>query len=295
MGGGSWTSHKFASYSRLTKMGFDDATGRAIVGNEQLTHVHKLNEKLNPLNVIRECCDSEEHPNTVPVILALDVTGSMGQASIETASALGNIMKELYDTIPDVEVMIMGIGDFYCDNAPLQVSQFESDIRIAEQLDMLWHEHGGGGNNYESYTAAWAFGTYNCKLDCWNRGKKGIIITMGDEFINPYIDAYDYKDHVGGQLTENDLKTENLYEEAKKKFDIYHINVMHGYRNCSTDGWEKVLGDGHVISVDVKGIANTVVGIIREAINSDSTSANIPMADGGVCEVKIDENGAIGW
>ena len=65
----------------------------------------------------------------------------------------------------------MGIGDLAYDYAPIQASQFESDIRIAEQLDKIYFEGGGGGNNFESYTAAWYFGVHNCKLDCWNRGE----------------------------------------------------------------------------------------------------------------------------
>ena len=68
-------------------------------------------------------------------------------------------MTKLYEDITDVEFMIMGIGDLAYDNSPIQISQFESDIRIAEQLDKLWFENGGGGNDYESYTAAWYMGS----------------------------------------------------------------------------------------------------------------------------------------
>jgi hypothetical protein len=130
---------------------------------------------------MRECCDSDEHPDTLPVILALDVTGSMGGALLKTAASLNVIMQKILDEYEDVEFMVMGIGDLSYDRAPIQISQFESDIRIAEHLDRLWFERGGGGNSFESYTAAWYMGLYHTSLDCWKKGRKGILITLGDE------------------------------------------------------------------------------------------------------------------
>jgi hypothetical protein len=162
---------------------------------------------------MRECRDSEEHPETVPVILALDVTGSMSAAAVEIAKKLNVIMTNLYDQVKDVEFMIMGIGDLYCDRGSIQISQFESDIRIAEQLDKIWFEFGGGGNFWESYSAAWYMGSRHCDLDCWKRGKKGIIITMGDERLNPYLPEEALMLQTGDDL-EADVKTEDLYEEV---------------------------------------------------------------------------------
>ena len=77
----------------------------------------------------------------------------MGNTAVEVAKKLNEIMTNLYEEVSDVQFMIMGIGDLYCDEAPIQASQFESDIRIAEQLDKIYFEGGGGGNGYESYTA----------------------------------------------------------------------------------------------------------------------------------------------
>ena len=127
MGGGSWTAQSFASYS--TARGYDySTTTHSIVGD------YSIDAMLDPKNVRRECCDSDEHPNSKPVILALDVTGSMGDGAVKVAKSLNNIMENLYESVEDVEFMVMGIGDLYCDDAPIQASQFESDIRIAEQL-----------------------------------------------------------------------------------------------------------------------------------------------------------------
>ena len=128
MGGGTWTKEAFTSYSTSLGRGVT-ADGAADIKNLSASQVYTqryLNAKLNPRGVIRECVDSEEHPNTIPVILALDVTGSMGQTAVEVAAELNKIMTKLYEEIQDVEFMIMGIGDLYCDDAPLQVSQFES-------------------------------------------------------------------------------------------------------------------------------------------------------------------------
>ena len=135
MGYGYWTRENFERYSA--------ARGRAVTaaGNldsrlteQQLFTQRELHPRLNPRNVIRECCDSEDHPETFPVILALDVTGSMGSASAEVAKKMNEVMTRLYGEIRDVEFLVMGIGDLSYDRAPIQISQFEADIRIAEQL-----------------------------------------------------------------------------------------------------------------------------------------------------------------
>ena len=89
MGSGSFSHDSFARYSRSSGKSYSTTTGR--VSGQTFTS-SSMDSKLNPLNVMRECCNTEEHPNTIPVILALDVTGSMGSACKETAEALGNIM-----------------------------------------------------------------------------------------------------------------------------------------------------------------------------------------------------------
>ena len=283
MGCGSWDRDSFNSYTRSTKRGASiDSSGRVVtsMGNQDIFKSRSLNEALNPKGVIRECRDSEEHPNTIPVILALDVTGSMGQAAVEVAKTINVIMTDLYDKIKDVEFMIMGIGDFYSDRVPLQVSQFESDIRIAEQLDKIFFEFNGGGNLFESYTAAWYFGSRHCDLDCWKRNKKGIIITMGDERINPYLPEvgnYASISSVIGDNVQSDIETKDLYAEAKEKFDIYHLNVEHG-RNYDKENiiksWREFLDENHFRNVNLDDIANQIVDIIENSVNEVETVVN---------------------
>ena len=227
MGGGYWKRDDFARYSagmgrKVRSDGHIDTSGMRSA--QDMYRARGLSPDLDPYKVTRECCDSEEHPQTVPLILALDVTGSMGGALLKTASSLGVIMQDILDKYKDVEFMIMGIGDLSYDRGPIQISQFESDIRIAEHLDKIWFERGGGGNSFESYTAAWYMGLHHTALDCWKRGQKGIIITLGDEPLNPYLPG-DRLAQLTGDRLQGDVETRDLYKSATEKFDIFHVAV----------------------------------------------------------------------
>ena len=290
MGSGLWTRNSFRDYTATKKMSVN-ADG-SIVGNYSAQEMFKqirIAPELDPKNVIRECCDSEEHPNTRPVILALDVTGSMGGASVKVAKELNVIMTELYEKVQDVEFMIMGIGDLSYDNAPIQASQFESDIRIAEQLDKIYFESGGGGNAYESYTAAWYFGLNHCKLDCWNRGKKGIIITLGDEPLNPYLPATQLSLSTGAKM-QGDVETDALYKEVIQKYDVYHLAVEDRetsywrYADRIKSSFGKYLDENHLKVVNMDNLPNTIVDIVVNSVE------NIPAGT-----VNTDATGVISW
>lgn len=271
MGGGSWTSRAFDDYI-TTSYGMDsDTYSTSSMSARQIYRARGLNEKLNPYNVMRECCDSEEHPNTLPVILALDVTGSMGQAAVKTAQQLNEIMTSLYEdeSVKDIEFCVMGIGDLYCDNSPIQISQFESDIRIAEQMSDVYFEFGGGGNTWESYSAAWYMGLNHCKLDCWDRGQKGIIITLGDELPNPYLDYTELNAVTGDKLTK-DISTVKLLNATREKYDVYHVSVddenssyeWHNRSHKLDDKWRQLLGNNYKVA-NLNNLAEVITNIIK--------------------------------
>lgn len=281
MGGGAWTAKAFTNYSV--------SSGRDVVETNGIFHLadgysaqdlyksKRIQKELDPCGVIRECCDSEEHPNTIPVILALDVTGSMGSAAVAVAQKLNEVMTKLYEQVQDVEFLVMGIGDLAYDDAPIQASQFESDIRIAEQLDKIYFEGGGGGNSYESYTGAWYFGARHTRLDCWNRGKKGIIITMGDEPLNPYLPK-DRLAQVCGDNLQGDVETKDIYDEASEKYDIYHLAVndratsYKWHKDDIHSSYPKYLDESHFKVVSLDNIAQTIVDIVT-ASSQNATAA----------------------
>lgn len=278
MGSGAWTAQAFNDYTYNSRGISADTLDTTYYSAQDFYKSSRLKDSLNPLNITRECCDSEEHPATVPVILALDVTGSMGDAAVKVAKRLNTIMTDLYANpdIKDIEFCVMGIGDLYCDDAPIQMSQFESDIRIAEQLDDMYFEGGGGGNSYESYSAAWYMGLNHCKLDCWDRGKKGIIITLGDELPNPYLPKHNLAEATGDKL-QDDVQTAELYKDVIEKFNVYHLSVddnsssyrWNNNRNNLDEAWKELLGEDHYKVVTLETLDKTISDIIISNANDN--------------------------
>lgn len=286
----------------------DRATGQTFTSS-------KLDPSLDPNNFeYRECCACDEHPNPIPVFLCLDTTGSMGDSCKETAETLGAITLNLYKKFEnknvDIEFCIMGIGDLaYWEKAPIQMSQIESDVRIIESIDKLWLEKRGGTNPYESYTAAWYMCAYHTKLDTHKQGRKGIIITMGDEPLNPYLPLSHLRSYVKKlpcQLSEEDLETKNLYKKASEGFDIFHIavdddrNCYSRYRAEIKESFGEFLGDRLKVS-SINGLQSTIESCIEESvlaydnldkINQPATETPTNQSTGGV---KINEYGEITW
>ena len=282
MGYGYYTTAASCNYKTRT-FGTADTVTLSNMSAQSVYKARRLDPALDPLNKRRVCADSKDHPNSLPIILGLDCTGSMGHAATATLAKMDETMEELYKTNKDVEFCVMGIGDFYCDDAPLQVSQFESDIRILEQSAALWLEFGGGGNAYESYTGPWYFGTYRCDCDCWKRGKKGILITCGDEGMNPFINPDKLRDVIGGEL-EGPTDTAELYKEASKKWDIYHIAITDQscysrYKDKIEETWRPLLGD-HLIIAASDELPQVISSIVNNA-NLDMESS-FSVSDEGI-------------
>lgn len=284
MGSGSWSSEAY-SKRVVSDWGFTSVDSLASSSVQSVYRSTRLDPMLNPRGVVRECCDSDEHPNTIPVILALDVTGSMGSACKMCAAKLDEIMTKLYSEVKDVQFMMMGIGDLSYDDAPIQATQFESDIRILDQTAKIWFEGGGGGNKFESYTAAWYFGLHNTKLDCWSRGRKGIIITLGDEPLNPYLPKRSLN-NVLGSSEQADVDTEQLYKEVCEKFDVYHIAITNNscyraYDEMIDSSWGELLGQ-RLFTAKSDDLPKIISQIVNDSLSSVTYTPSVTVTEDGI-------------
>jgi hypothetical protein len=228
--------------------------------------LHMAHESMNPNGVIfREARDSDVHPNTVPIILGLDVTGSMGHIPHELIKdGLPKLMGGIIQGgVPDPALLFLGIGDHECDRFPLQVGQFESgDEELDMWLTRTYIEGGGGGNGGESYLLAWYFAAFHTKTDAFEkRGQKGLLFTVGDEPGLKTLPASAIKEIMGqGQQTYTHLE---LLAEAQKRYDVYHISVLHSGQAINADvEWKELLGQNCLSIEDHKEIPNIITKII---------------------------------
>ena len=241
----------------------------AAVSREEIFVNRTMDSKMDPKNVVRECCETDEHPDTLPIIIGLDVTGSMGHVPESLIkNDLPEVMKKLLDEgVPCPQLCFTAYGDHKCDDFPFQAGQFEaSDELIEKWLTAVYLESGGGGNGGESTSLVYYFAARHTSCDAINkRGKKGLLITIGDEPNHSDYPKSALKNIFGG--AEKDMTSEEIIKEAQQKWEIYHINILDwaGQMKEVKTCWENLLGD-HFISVEANTDTNISNMIARLAV-----------------------------
>ena len=213
----------------------------------------------------RESRDSDEHPESVAIIIGLDVTGSMG--SVDEIIKAG---------VPDPQVLFMGIGDHECDRSPLQAGQFESSDELLDKWLMdTYLEGGGGGNDGESYMLAWYFAARHTKIDCHEKRKeKGFLFTIGDEHNLPSVPGPVLEKLMGkGGQYGTLLNSSDLLEEARKLYHVYHIHTTETYsgkREVVPQRWKQLMGDNCIVVQSSDHISGIIAEIVSGSNGSDS-------------------------
>lgn len=271
MGGGTYC----ASTRTLRAMDLGYTTKSA----QEIFTSRNMNNAMNPNGIdIRESCDSKEHPESVAIVLALDVTGSMG-------SIPHHLVKEGLPTIMDgiiqkgvkhPQLLFLGIGDHECDQAPLQVGQFESSDELLDKwLTDIWLEGKGGGNQGESYLLAWYFAGRHTSIDCFKkRGQKGFLFTIGDEHCLPELPVSSIK-QIMGCAQASTVTSLELLDEARKMYNVYHLHVMEGSNGrCQAimDGWKQTMGDDLILVKNHRDIPQIIADIVTKNVGKTMSS-----------------------
>jgi hypothetical protein len=299
MGGSRWSddhysdrvAHRVATATPTFKHDVDVKAGRVA------TAIHPT---LNPKGIkVREARDSIAHPNSKPVAVFFDVTGSMHSVPGQLQRVLPKLMALLLQKnyIVDPQILMGAIGDYNGnrptsdghwegpgDRAPLQAGQFESGIEMEDNLTNMFLEGGGGGQSppQESYQLAWYFAARKTVSDAFEkRNEKGYLFTIGDE--RPYSRVTKAEvDAVFGDKIEGDIMTAQLLQEAQERWELFHIipeETSHGKDPSLAAAWAALLGVEHVIRIgnaeNICEVIGSTIGLMEGSVEQDKLADDL--------------------
>lgn len=293
MGGGSWSGDSYRNIS-------SSYVGKATASVFAHTASRTIDPGMDPNGLtLREARDNSDHPNTVPVIVALDETGSMG--SIPDALVrehLGKLMETLIDNkVQDATVLFMGIGDHLSDRFPLQVGQFESETSLLTKwLTGINLEGGGGGQHMESYLLAWLVAGRHTSTDSFEkRGKKGFLFTIGDESNHPKLEAHKLKSLLGYKEA-TDVTDEELLTEAQRQWHVFHIHCQQGSYPNQPDimqYWKEKLGERFIKLDDYHKLCEVMAATVASLCGASLDDVTAKMSPGTALMVRDAVSAAI--
>jgi len=227
---------------------------------------------MNPKDVrARECRDSPEHPNSLGIVFALDVTGSMGSVpDLLARKKLPDFMRTLTECgVADPQVLFMAVGDATSDRAPLQVGQFETTGELMDQwLTWSFLEGGGGPLGEESYELALYFAATHTAMDCFEqRKKRGLLFLTGDELPYPSVSKHQVEAIIGDRL-EADISVEEVIAALEQSFDPFFL-IPNGRRRATVEPrWRALLGDHVICMQDAADTCYVAAGLtaLREGL-----------------------------
>lgn len=270
MGMGSYSLEERGS--RSIKLGYKTKSIHEVF-SQNLIH-----NAMDPKGIIvRESRDSGDHPDSVSIVLALDVTGSMGSIPYYLVQdGLPNIMGRIIQSgIKDPQVLFLAIGDHEYDQSPLQVGQFESSDELLDKwLTNVYLEGGGGANGGESYLLAWYLAGFHTSIDCFEkRQKKGFLFTIGDEPTLASIPTKALENIMGKGQYEN-YHASVLLDKARELYHVYHLHIKQtsaGRRQGTIDGWKQLMGEDLIVVEKYEDISTIIPQIVSE--NSGLTAS----------------------
>lgn len=260
-------------FSTNSYRAYSDTHRLRSASRDEVFQSRSIPQALDPAKInIRESCDSELNPSSTPIILGLDVTGSMGFVAEHIAKdGLPVLMERIYQEKPvsDPHLMFMGIGDVFSDRAPLQVSQFEAGaIPLIEQLRQMWIEGNGGGNSFESYNLPWYFAAFKTSIDSFTkRGQKGYIFTIGDELPPPELTEQQLKKVFGaGQF--QSVSTHSLLNLVSERYKVFHVVAEEGsfarsWKDRVRGEWTEILGPNVIMMRDHRQLPEIIVSALN--------------------------------
>jgi len=201
-----------------------------------------------------------ESPN--PILIAVDVTGSMASWPAEIFDRLPLLYNTLSQYRPDVEICFAAIGDAGVDRWPLQVTTFASGFDLEQLLGSLYGE-GGGGDAPESYGlfAHWV----NTHVQVPNAAEAPFLIVFGDITMHTTVPAAQIEHYLGDKA--QDVNALQAWQQVTQKWNTWFLRRPTGKPGDAVDKqWGQAIGGQKVFRIeDEQRAVDYAMGLIARS------------------------------
>jgi len=206
-----------------------------------------------------------------PLVIACDVTGSMGEWPVTMFSKLPYLELEAKEYLGNtMKISWAAIGDAYTDTYPLQVRKFTSGRGLEKELKSLVIEGRGGNQKRESYELTALY--YARKVNI-NNAINPVFIFIGDEALYENVNKSQARKWAH-TVTPDKMTSEDAIDELKRKWSVYLVRKpyqsIRGGLLSSIDEkiqsqWENYLGEDHVALLgDPHRVVDVIFGILAQ-------------------------------
>ncbi len=197
-----------------------------------------------------------------PLVVAVDVTGSMANWPFEIFDRLPLFYNTLAQYREDLEVVFAAIGDAGVDRFPIQVTDFAKGYDLEQQLGALWGE-GGGGDAPESYGlfAHW-LATH---VEVPNAVETPFLIVFGDAPMHEKVPGSQIQKWLGDHT--KDVNAVTAWQQLGQKWNTWFLRRPTGRKGDEVHvQWAKAVGEKKILVIDDEQRAvDYAMGIVARA------------------------------
>jgi hypothetical protein len=198
-----------------------------------------------------------------PLIIAIDVTGSMADWPFEIFDRLPLLYNTLSQYREDLEICFAAIGDAAVDQWPLQVTTFASSFDL-EQLLTALHGEGGGGDAPESYGlfAHWV----NTHVEIPKLEEPPFLLVFGDVTMHPTVPKKQISHYLGDRVG-SDVDAIKAWNQVGKTWNTWFLRRPTGRRGDSVDQqWGQAIGEQKIFHIqDEQRAVDYAMGLVARA------------------------------
>ncbi|MBC8335751.1 MAG: hypothetical protein ISR59_04415 [Anaerolineales bacterium] len=198
-----------------------------------------------------------------PLIIAVDVTGSMSSWPYEIFDRLPLLYNTLSQYREDLEISFVAIGDAAVDTWPLQVTDFANGFDLEQLLGSLYGE-GGGGDAPESYGlfAHWV----NTHVEIPNAEEPPFLIVFGDIHMHEKVSKKFVHQYLGDRV-QTDVDSFKAWEKVTQNWNTWFLRRPTGRRGDQVDQqWAKAIGEKKIFHIeDEQRAVDYAMGLVARA------------------------------